>query len=91
MNTLRRNIDNPPFLIMMIGLPGSGKSTYGEEIEIDMNLSITFLADMLGVPRETASRACSMLIDYGLIKMEKKRIIIVNAHKMSAFYRNGKI
>lgn len=35
MNTLRRNIDNPPFLIMMIGLPGSGKSTYGEEIEID--------------------------------------------------------
>ena len=63
----------------------------GEEIEIDMNLSITFLADMLGVPRETASRACSMLIDYGLIKMEKKRIIIVNAHKMSAFYRNSKI
>lgn len=35
MNTLRRNIDNPPFLIVMIGLPGSGKSTYGEEIEID--------------------------------------------------------
>ncbi|MGN0306839.1 MAG: Crp/Fnr family transcriptional regulator [Lachnospiraceae bacterium] len=63
----------------------------GKGIEIDMNMSISFLADMLGVSRETTSRACSMLIDYGLIKMEKKRITIVNPEKMSAFYKTGKI
>ncbi|MBQ9991153.1 MAG: Crp/Fnr family transcriptional regulator [Lachnospiraceae bacterium] len=58
-------------------------------IEIDMNLSVTFLADMLGVPRETTSRACGMLVEYGLIKAEKKRITILDSEKMSAFYKNG--
>ena len=61
-----------------------------EGIEIDVNMSVTFLADMLGVPRETTSRACSMLIDNGLIKMNKKRIIIADSEKMSLFYKTGK-
>lgn len=60
-------------------------------IEIDMNMPISFLADMLGVSRETTSRACSVLIDYGLIVVEKKRITIVNSEKMSAFYKTGNI
>ncbi len=60
-------------------------------IEIDMNMPISFLADMLGVSRETTSRACSVLIDYGLIMVEKKRITIVNSEKMSAFYKTGNI
>lgn len=60
-------------------------------IEIDMNMPISFLADMLGVSRETTSRACSVLIDYGLIVLEKKRITIVNSERMSAFYKTGKI
>ena len=59
-------------------------------IEIDVNMSVTFLADMLGVPRETTSRACSVLIDNGLIKMNKKRIIIADSEKMSHFYKTGK-
>lgn len=63
----------------------------GKGLEIDMNLSVTFLADMLGAPRETTSRACGMLIDYGLIKVEKKRITIVDSEKMSSFYKTGKI
>lgn len=62
-----------------------------EGIEIDMNLSVTFLADMLGTPRETASRLCRTLIDYGLIKMNNKRIIIINPQKMSLFYKTGEV
>lgn len=62
-----------------------------EGIEIDMSLSITFLADMLGVPRETTSRICSDLTELGLMKMNKKRITIVDPAKMSAFYKTGKI
>lgn len=62
-----------------------------EGIEIDVNLSITFLADMLGVPRETTSRVCSTLTEAGLIAMKRKRIIIPDPEKMSHFYKTGKI
>lgn len=60
-------------------------------IEINMNLSITFLADMLGVPRETTSRVFSELVDYGLIKVNRKRITILDKDKMLVFYKTGKI
>lgn len=60
-----------------------------EGIEIDINLSVTFLADMLGTPRETASRLCRVLVEYGLIKMSNKRITITNPQKMSSFYKTG--
>lgn len=60
-----------------------------EGIEININLSVTLLADMLGAPRETASRLCRTLVDYGLIQMKGKRIIIPNTQKMSTFYKTG--
>lgn len=60
-----------------------------EGIEIDLNLSVTFLADMLGVPRETTSRACSVLVDHGLIRMNRKRIVILDPAKITRFYRTG--
>ncbi|MGN1184426.1 MAG: Crp/Fnr family transcriptional regulator [Oliverpabstia sp.] len=59
-------------------------------IEIDINMTITFLADMLGVSRETTSRVCSALTEYGLIRVNKKRIIIVDPDRLSVFYRTGK-
>lgn len=62
-----------------------------EGIEIDMNLSITFLADMLGVPRETTSRVCSTLTEAGLIMIKKKRIYISDPAKMAHFYKTGEI
>lgn len=62
-----------------------------EGIEIDINMTITFLADMLGVPRESTSRACSALAENGLIKIQKKRITILDPTKMSAFFKVGKI
>jgi len=46
--------------------------------EIDMNLSVTFLADMLGVSRETTSRVFATLVGLGLVKQNKKRIIILD-------------
>lgn len=60
-------------------------------IEIDINITGEFLADMLGVSRETASRTCGMLVDNGLIKMRKKRIVIPDSDKLSNFYKSGKI
>ncbi len=62
-----------------------------EGIEININLSVTLLADMLGAPRETASRLCRTLVDYKLIQMKGKRIIILDPRKISAFYRTGEI
>lgn len=60
-------------------------------IEIDINMTITFLADMLGAPRETTSKTCKNLVDYGLMTMKKRRITIINPQKMANFYKTGKI
>lgn len=62
-----------------------------EGIEIDINMTITFLADMLGAPRETTSKTCKALSDYGLISMKKKRITIVDPARVSHFYKTGEI
>ncbi len=59
-------------------------------IEIDIDMTITFLADMLGVPRETTSRVCSTLTEEGLICINKKRITIVDPKKMAYFFKTGK-
>ena len=53
---------------------------------IDMDLSVTFLADLLGVPRETTSRVCKRLANQGLIFMEKKKIYIPDMERMAVFH-----
>ncbi len=58
---------------------------------IDINLPITFLADMLGAPRESTSRLCKTLTDLGLIRMERKQITILDPEKMSHYYKTGQI
>lgn len=58
-------------------------------IEIDINLPITFLADILGAPRETTSRLCRTLIDRGLIRTSRKRIVIIDKDRMARFCRSG--
>lgn len=60
-------------------------------IEIDINMSVTLLADMLGASRETTSRLCGILVDLGLMKIDKKRITITDSQKMSIYYKTGKI
>ena len=56
---------------------------------IDVELSITFLSDFLGVPRETTSRVCRKLTDYGLIIMNKKKICLPDTERMISFYKTG--
>lgn len=67
-----------------------GKET-PEGILIDIHLPITFLADLLGAPRETTSRLCKTLTDLELIRMERKKITILDPEKMSQFYKTGQI
>lgn len=64
-----------------------GKDTiYGKEI--DMNLSITLLADLLGAPRESVSRICSKLIENKLIIIDKKRFVIIDPDVFKEYYKN---
>lgn len=57
-------------------------------VKIDISLSITFLADLLGAPRETTSRVCKNLVSRGLIVMEKRTIIVRNMDCLSNFYKD---
>ncbi len=58
-------------------------------IEIDIRMTITFLADLLGTPRETTSRLWHTLTGHGLMKFENHKITITDPHKMSVFYLGG--
>jgi CRP-like cAMP-binding protein len=56
-------------------------------ILIDMDLTVTFLADLLGAPRENTSRACRKLCGLGLIHMEKKKITIPDPEQLKLWNR----
>lgn len=56
---------------------------------IDLELSVTFLADFLGAPRETTSRVCKKLMEYGLIEVDRKRIWIPDKNRLVSFYKTG--
>ena len=58
-------------------------------IQIEIKMTVTFLADLLGAPRETASRLCKILTEYGLMKMENRRITITDPDRMASFYKDG--
>lgn len=60
-------------------------------IYIDIPLSITELADFVGAPRESISRAMKKLTEKGLVDMEGKKIFVINPDKMSIFYKTGKM
>ncbi len=64
---------------------------YGLKVEngtlIDLNVSITYLADMFGAPRETISRALKILQENDLIILEKKKIVVKNRDKLSKFFK----
>ncbi len=59
----------------------------GDEIEISMNLSITYLAEMVGSKRETVSRQMKKLTEMGLIRMEKNRVFVPDLKKLSKYFR----
>lgn len=54
---------------------------------INMNMSITYLADLLGAKRETISRALKILSNENLIKYENKKIKVISPEKLSEFFK----
>jgi CRP-like cAMP-binding protein len=58
-------------------------------IIIDMNLSITYLADLLGSQRETVSRAVKVLQSKNLFYYKDKKIVIPNLQKLSDYFKTS--
>ena len=66
---------------------------YGIRIEegtlIDLNITITYLADMFGAPIETISRALKILNNEGLIINKNKKIIVPDRDKLVRFFKEN--
>lgn len=64
---------------------------YGVEVEegtlIDMNISITYLADMLGSTRETISRCMKGFEKSGMLKVIGKKILVRDPKELSIYFR----
>ncbi|WP_042679958.1 Crp/Fnr family transcriptional regulator [Anaerosalibacter massiliensis] len=64
---------------------------YGVKINdgilIDLDLSITYLADMLGSTRETVSRCMSDLKKVGLVKYKDGKIVVKSRKELSIYFR----
>ena len=58
-----------------------------EGVLIDIKISITYLADMLGSSRETISRAVKELENLGMVKIEHRKFI-VNREKLSGYFKS---
>ncbi|MDZ4992830.1 helix-turn-helix domain-containing protein [Clostridium perfringens] len=65
---------------------------YGKEVAegtlIDLDISITYLADMFGSPRESVSRAIKTLKDENLIIKNNKKIIIPDRERIAAYFKS---
>jgi CRP-like cAMP-binding protein len=64
---------------------------YGVEtkngVKIDLNITVTYLADMLGSSRETISRAMKQLETLELVSYEDKRIVIKSREDISRYFK----
>lgn len=58
-------------------------------VEIQMDLSITYLADLLGSQRETISRAVKVLQNENLIKLDKKHFYILNIERLVKYFKTS--
>ena len=56
-------------------------------VMIDIDLTITLMADLVGAPRENVSRACKVLTDRGLIRYGNKRFILIDFDGLAKFYK----
>ncbi|MDO4275372.1 MAG: Crp/Fnr family transcriptional regulator [Eubacteriales bacterium] len=63
------------------------QEAYGRRIPFD--LSITFLADMVGSKRETVSRKVKKLAELGLIEMKGKTFIINDQEELLRFFHKS--
>ncbi len=56
---------------------------------ISFPLTITQTAEFVGLPRETASRACKKLTLAGLIRYENRRFTLLDRQRLVNYYRDG--
>lgn len=56
-------------------------------VRIDMNLTVTYLAEMLGSKRETVSRQVKSLVGQGLIMVKNNKYIIPDQEKLSKYFK----
>ncbi|WP_024615229.1 Crp/Fnr family transcriptional regulator [Clostridium sp. Ade.TY] len=59
----------------------------GGETLINLKISITYLSDMFGMPRETISRAIKILEKEGLIRRENKKVIVIDREELSNYFK----
>ena len=59
------------------------------ETAIELTLTVTQLADFVGVPRETASRAVGRLGRLGLVRYENRRFTLPDREACAAYCREG--
>lgn len=57
-------------------------------VMINMNISVTYLADLLGSKRETISRALKILLSENLIEYDNKKIKIIDQEKLAQFFKS---
>ena len=56
-------------------------------IQIELELTMTVLADFVGAPRETVSRACQNLVRRGLLIYRNRRFLLPDPDGLAAFYK----
>ena len=56
-------------------------------VMIEIDLTITLMADLVGAPRENVSRACKVLTDRGLIHYGNKRFTLIDFEGLAEFYK----
>ena len=85
--------NTPPSIKIEKKLAAKLGRDYGVETEegivIKMNLTVTYLADLLGSQRETVSRALKILQDKKLISYKDKIILIYDLNKISEFFKTS--
>ncbi|MCP1109232.1 CRP/FNR family cyclic AMP-dependent transcriptional regulator [Lachnospiraceae bacterium PF1-21] len=57
-----------------------------EGVRIDLELSVTYLADMLGAKRETVSRQLKLLLEEGLIIQKNGYFTVVDQDKIKEYF-----
>lgn len=66
---------------------------YGRErqgmTEIEFDITVSFLAEMVGSKRETVSRQVKLLIEQDLIRMEKRRIWVPDQEKLVKYVKES--
>lgn len=66
---------------------------YGEKTDkgtvVQMDLTITYLADMMGSKRETVSRQLKKLTEKGLIQYEKNTFIIPDMEQLNFYFKEN--